>query len=187
MDTETEQRIEFFIAQLKIILFLNMLAELKYNQYWNFGDIFSYVIAQHYGIRIQFLDITDDLAVALFFACFKYTGNVKYQLVSESDIAENNFISYAISYKRIDNFSASADPKQWQQCTSNWLLTFYLLLCRGAILLIQCGQVDLVNYDLVADHGLKKLYFKRPHEFAVGIYEIFDGDRELFHDLSMEI
>jgi len=46
---------------------------------------------------------------------------------------------------------------------------------------------DLVNYDLVTDHGFEKLYFKRTPEFAVEIYELFDGGRELFHDRSMEL
>lgn len=53
---------------------------------------------------------------------------------------------------------------------------------------IQSGNLDdLVNYDLVADHGFKKLYFKRTPEFTAEIYELFDGGRELFYDRSMEL
>jgi len=188
LETDTAQGIEFFIAQLKIISFSNMISELKHNQYWNFGDIFSYIIAQHYGIRTQFLDITDDLAVALFFACCKYTGNGKYQPVNERDIAENNFGSHAVLYKRIDNFSVDADPKQmakdvlpigYQPFTRCYKQRGYFIDT------LQSG--DIVNYDLVADHGFEKLYFKRTPEFAAEIYELFDGCRELFHDRSMEL
>ena len=188
LETDTAQGIEFFIAQLKIISFSNMISELKHNQYWNFGDIFSYIIAQHYGIRTQFLDITDDLAVALFFACCKYTGNGKYQPVNERDIAENNFGSHAVLYKRIDNFSVDADPKQmakdvlpigYQPFTRCYKQRGYFIDT------LQSG--DIVNYDLVADHGFEKLYFKRTPEFAAEIYELFDGGRELFHDRSMEL
>jgi hypothetical protein len=46
---------------------------------------------------------------------------------------------------------------------------------------------DIINYDLVANHGFEKLYFKRTPEFAAEIYELFDGGRELFHDRSMEL
>lgn len=188
LETEEARIIEFFIAQLKLISFSNMISELKHNQYWNFGDIFSYIIAQHYGIRTQFLDITDDLAVALFFACCKYTGNGKYQPVSERDIAENNFGSHAVLYKRIDNLSVAADPEQmakdvlpigYQPFTRCYKQRGYFIDT------MQSG--DLVNYDLVADHGFEKLYFKRAPEFAAEIYELFDGGRELFHDRSMEL
>jgi hypothetical protein len=43
--TEVAREIEFFTAQLKIIAFSNMINELKHNLDWNYGDIFSYVIA----------------------------------------------------------------------------------------------------------------------------------------------
>ena len=188
LETDTAQGIEFFIAQLKIISFSNMISELKHNQYWNFGDIFSYIIAQHYGIRTQFLDITDDLAVALFFACCKYMGKGKYQPVNERDITENNFGSHAVLYKRIDNFSVDADPKQMAKDVLP--IGYQPFTCcykqRGYFIdTMQSG--DLVNYDLVADHGFEKLYFKRTPEFAAEIYELFDGGRELFHDRSMDL
>lgn len=188
LETEEERKVEFFKAKLKIQSFLNLITQIKQVREWNFGTVFAYIIAQHYGIRTQFLDITDDLAVALFFACCKYTGNGKYQPVSERDIAENNFGSHAVLYKRIDNLSVAADSEQmakdilpigYQPFTRCYKQRGYFIDT------MQSGV--LVNYDLVADHGFEKLYFKRTSEFAAEIYELFDGGRELFHDRSMEL
>ena len=177
-----------FKARLKIEAFSKLISELKHNQYWNFGTIFDYIIAQHYGIRTQYLDITDDLAVSLFFACSKHVGNCKYQPVSEKDISKNNFGSHAVLYKRVDSLpvNVSAElmakdviPIGYQPFTRCYKQRGYFIDT------MQSG--DIVNYDLVEDHGFEKCYFKRTPEFSQEIYELFDGGKELFHDRWVEL
>ncbi|TDX42937.1 FRG domain-containing protein [Halanaerobium congolense] len=188
LETEAERELEFFTAQLKIIAFSNMINELKHNLDWNYCDIFSYVIAQHYGIRTQYLDITDDLAVALFFACCKHMGNGKYQPVSKRDIRENDFGSHAVLYKRVDDLTINLKAeKKVKDVLPIGYQPFTRCYKQRGYFIDTMKLGDIVNYDLAADHGFEKLYFKRTPEFAAEIYELFDGGRELFHDRSMEL
>ena len=99
LDTEAEKEIELFKTRLKIVAFSDLINQFKQVRDWNFGTVFAYIIAQHYGIRTQYLDITDDLAVALFFACCKHVGDGKYKPVNEKDI-EGYYGEYAVLYRK---------------------------------------------------------------------------------------
>jgi len=186
LETEEERKVEFFKAKLKIQSFLNLITQFKQVREWNFGTVFAYIIAQHYGIDTQYLDITDDLAVALFFACCRHVGNGKYQPITKKDIED--YGEYAVLYRKTDdllmNPESAADinrvlPIGYQPFTRCYKQRGYFIDT------MQSG--DLFNYDLVADHGFEKFYFKRTPEFVAEIYELFDGGRELFHDRSMEL
>lgn len=189
LETEEERKVEFFKAKLKIQSFLNLITQFKQVREWNFGTVFAYIIAQHYGIDTQYLDITDDLAVASFFACCRHIGNGKYRPITKKDLED--YGEYAVLYRKTDdplmNLESAADinrvlPIGYQPFTRCYRQRGYFIDT------LQSGDlVDLVNYDLAADHDFKKLYFKRTPEFAAEIYELFDGGRELFHDWSMEL
>lgn len=188
LESEEAREIEFFKARLKIAAFTKLIKKLKHDKYWNFGNIFYYIIAQHYGIRTQYLDITDDLAVALFFACCKHVGNGKYQPVSERDIEEDYFGSYAVLYKRIDDLAVNVRP---ELKIKDVLLIGYqpFTRCyrqRGYFIDTMLSS-DIINYDLVDNHGFEKFYFKRTPEFSKEIYNLFDEGKKLFHDKSMEL
>jgi hypothetical protein len=186
LESEEARKVEFFKAKLKIQSFLNLITQFKQVREWNFGSVFAYIISQHYGIRTQYLDITDNLVVALFFACCRHGGNGKYRPISKKDIED--YEEYAVLYRKTDdplvNPESAADingvlPIGYQPFTRCYKQRGYFIDT------MQSG--DIVNYDLVADHGFEKLYFKRTPEFSAEIYELFDGGRELFHDQSMEL
>ncbi|SFL42125.1 FRG domain-containing protein [Halanaerobium salsuginis] len=189
LETEEERKVEFFKAKLKIQSFLDLITQFKQVREWNFGTVFAYIIAQHYGIDTQYLDITDDLAVALFFAGCRHVGNGKYRPITKRDLEE--YGEYAVLYRKTDdllmNPESAADinrvlPIGYQPFTRCYKQRGYFIDT------MQSGDLDdLVNYDLVADHDFKKFHFKRTPEFAAEIYELFDGGRELFHDRSMEL
>ena len=164
-----------------------MIGQFKQVREWNFGTIFANIIAQHYGISTQYLDITDDLAVALFFACCKRVGSGEYKPVNKKDI-EEGFGEYAVLYRKacgiLMNLESLGDidkvlPIGYQPFTRCHKQRGYFI--DTAL------SGDIVNYDLVENHGFKKLYFKRTPEFAEEIHELFDGGRDLFHDQSLKL
>lgn len=69
--SKDEKQIVKIVARMRFILFRNFLQRLKYVKYWRirFGDPFYEAIAQHYGFMTEYLDITNDFNVAMFFAC----------------------------------------------------------------------------------------------------------------------
>jgi len=74
IENEEERTLERFIADMKIAEFHFFLFKFQHtNDLWKRGvSILSEQLAQHYGLKTQWLDITNDFEVALFFACCKY-------------------------------------------------------------------------------------------------------------------
>ena len=58
--------VDFVIAQMRIYLFTDFLTHFHQFCDYPFGLPLPNLIAQHYGIPTQFLDLTDDIKVALF-------------------------------------------------------------------------------------------------------------------------
>jgi hypothetical protein len=48
----------------------------------------GYIIAQHFGLQTQYLDLTDDIDVALFFTCCKHIKNNIYKPITSDDLDE---------------------------------------------------------------------------------------------------
>lgn len=74
-----ERRVEKFVAQMRVADFLELILQFEHlKEFQEYEvDILYEQIAQHYGFETQFLDITSDFAVALFFACCKFDENTQ--------------------------------------------------------------------------------------------------------------
>lgn len=59
---------KLLIQNIKIKILSEILYKNEILNNWRHGTIFAYIIAQHYGLKTQYLDVTDDIDVALFFA-----------------------------------------------------------------------------------------------------------------------
>ena len=80
-----------FLSQLRINELNHLISNFTQVKEWCFGDIFTYAIAQHYGFDTDIIDFTNDLDVALFFACCKHIGNNKYLPLTEEDIKKKKY------------------------------------------------------------------------------------------------
>lgn len=67
------------ITKMRIIEFSAFLKRLKYVKAWEkaLGEPFYEAIAQHYGFMTEYLDITNDFNVAMFFACCMWDADKK--------------------------------------------------------------------------------------------------------------
>lgn len=67
------------IAKMRVIEFSSFLKRLKYIRVWEeaYGEPFYEAIAQHYGFMTEYLDITNDFNVAMFFGCCMWDTNKK--------------------------------------------------------------------------------------------------------------
>lgn len=83
---------KMFLNQLRINEFNHLISNFDQVKKWYFGDIFTYAIAQHYGFLTDIIDFTNDLDVALFFACCKYDKEKKkYVPLTEEDIKKKKY------------------------------------------------------------------------------------------------
>lgn len=97
--------LEKFIAELRIQNFYQLI--LKFNhthQYLENGITVLYKqLAQHYGLETDWLDLTSDFEVALFFACCKFDEKTGWLPLDKKDINKSNETKYGVIYSRKSN------------------------------------------------------------------------------------
>lgn len=164
-----EAEIYYFIAQLRIFAFIRFLS--KFIQYteWPFGTAMGYIIAQHYGLPTQYIDLTDDIEVALFFACCKHIGNNKYKPIDQVDLA--TFGKFAVLYH--DYSGTEILPIGYQPFTRCYRQ-------RGYFIDTSYENKKCWEYDLIKDGGFRKTYFYRTPELCKEVYDKFEGGEKLF-------
>lgn len=69
-DNAQDQELYRLIADMRIAEFRNFLYRMNITRFWqdNYGTVLFDPLAQHYGLKTEWLDITSDFNVALFFA-----------------------------------------------------------------------------------------------------------------------
>ena len=142
-------------------------------QEWPFGTVFTYAIAQHYGFDTDIIDFTNDLDVALFFACCKHIGNNRYLPLDEEDIKDNKYGLLFQRNKFLDiNILFGSDlvvlPIGYQPFTR----------CnrqRGYFVHTKFGE------DIQAENELKKYRFEHSVELSRELFDKYDGGKKLFN------
>lgn len=85
-NSDEEKYLHYFIQALKLYIFHGFLTSFKQYKEFPFGTPMNIAIAQHYGMDTYYLDLTDDVKVALFFASCKRKTNGAYEPIKESDL-----------------------------------------------------------------------------------------------------
>jgi len=175
-DDELTKKTKVFANQLRLYEFKELIFNFEQVNKWPFGDVFTYAIAQHYGFETSIIDITNDLEVALFFACCKHIGDNKYQPLCERDIKNENgrygvlFIRNQLCdmYEAIENEGfITVYPIGFQPFTR----------CHRQKGFFVNTQID---DDLQKSEKFKKCFFERSIELCQEVYNKFDGGNELF-------
>lgn len=171
-DSGDEERFLLLLkAQMRIEIFAGFLSHFKQFREFPFAQPRPELIAQHYGLSTQFLDLTDDIKVAMFFACCKRneknTGRANsFRSITENDIQEMG--EDGVLYMGIaDAPCIGCQPF----CRCHRQRGYYLDTTRNGI----CW-----SYSLAADEHFKKYYFKRTVALSKRLYEEFEGGAALF-------
>lgn len=158
----------FAIGQMRILCFAGFLMYFKQFTDFKIGTPMAHVIAQHYGLNTQFLDLTDDVKVALFFACCKHISNNKYRPISTNDIQELG--EFGVLYHGLENdYTQIIGYQPFTRCYKQ----------RGYYF-DTAATKPCWNFSLTDDTGFTKSYFKRTPELSKRIFEEFDGGNRLF-------
>jgi hypothetical protein len=134
-----------------------------------FGEPMDGAIAQHYGLNTQFIDLTDDLKVALFFASCKHMGNGQYHPIREEELGELG--KYGVLYEGTHNWAKIIGYQPFCRCHRQ--RGYYIDTAGGGL----CWE-----YSLNPGTGFKKYYFERTVELSERLCAEFDGGRKLFPD-----
>lgn len=94
----------YLIENMRMAEFYSFLNKLDIIQNWKMSSVNYDALAQHYGLKTDYIDITNNFDIALFFACCKYDKfEKKWKPLSQSDIQkqENSTFDhrYGVIYK----------------------------------------------------------------------------------------
>ena len=160
--------IEFFVGQMRIFCFFSFLTLFRQFTDFRIGTPMAHIIAQHYGLHTQFLDLTDDVKVALFFACCKHIGNNKYRPIDKNDLSEIG--EYAVLYHGIEDKTTQIIGYQpFTRCYKQ----------RGYFI-DTASSIPCWSYSLTNTRSFTKSLFKRTPELSKRIFEEFDEGNALF-------
>lgn len=193
-DSEEDVYRRLVVGQAKINIFKDTLIKAQIPAKWNFGDIFAYVIAQHYGLKTQYIDLTDDVEAALFFACTKYV-NGKYEPILNTDMKE--YGEYGYIYIGIDNMIRQiGKPHSTLDRISMAGYQPFRRCHRQRGYFIDTNENDnFKDYCLLKTSKFKKYKFKRTEKLSLEIYNKFSGgdyffppkEKDMLEELLKEI
>ena len=179
---------EKLISYMRIREFEKFILEFEYVQYWknNCSDIHSEAIAQHYGIKTNLLDITNDFDTALFFAtcCFE---NNKWRPLTKKDIEKSKNSRYGRIFhvpsgalKLINAVSGYENRGiEGVYLTGGvWPIGFQpFMRCN-----MQYGYVMNCDkgYCLQKDTRFEKLIFKHSEKLSQEVFELMDEGRKIY-------
>lgn len=166
MDVESKYTF-FFIEQIKRMVFLGFLNAFRQYREFPFGEPMDGPIAQHYGLNTQFIDLTDDLKVALFFASCKHMGDSQYRPIREEELDELG--KYGVLYEGTHSWAKAIGYQPFCRCHRQ----------RGYCI-DTAGAVPCWEYSLNPGTGFQKYYFERTVELSERLCAEFNGGRKLF-------
>lgn len=171
-DEFTSKAVDFFIEQMRIYCFCEFLSIFKQVSDFQIATPLRHIIAQHYGLKTQFLDLTDDLKVALFFACCKHIGNNKYRPITKDDLADLG--NYGVLYHGLkSNREHMIGYQPFTRCHNQ----------RGYYI-DTSSERPCWDFELSSTSFTKSL-FERTPELSRKLYDEFNGGKDLFPEDSL--
>ena len=102
--TEEEKNLYRFVADMRIGEFKTLLNKFQHVINWDYCDILYDILAQHYGLETDWLDITSDFNVALFFAtCFWDHKEKKWKPLTKEQTEVDNQHKYGMIFHMPSN------------------------------------------------------------------------------------
>ena len=174
-ENENERPAYSFVENMRLSELAIFLQKLKAVQCSRTSEFNFSAVAQHYGFKTNFLDITNRLRVALFFACCKKEKDKPWRPLNKSDFTKTDFADGRYGVIFIQDFYRNFEtnlimPIGYQpflRCHSQY--GYFIPMKR--------------EWDLKDEaSGFTSLYFKHDEEFCRHIYDLNEGGRSIYPD-----
>ena len=188
---------------LKISEFALWIRSFEFVKNWEVGDVFDSAIAQHYGLKTSYLDVTSSIKTALFFACCvwdKEKGGWRQLYPSEYQNEDSRQDVYKMGGDSRYGILhiAPADISAMSMCLKNPSLNITCAYPIGYQPFLRCSnQYGFIvkgypGYDMFYDPAFNELRFRLSKEICEWIYHEMDEGRciypeDLFGDMSSVI
>lgn len=182
---------ELLIGETKASEFAIYLYNFNCITSWPYGDVFHGAIAQHYGIRTSWIDVTPNLETALFFACCRYDNEDGKWRPLRSDEIEKKDSRPSIEKRGGDSrygilFSEPADLANLVCAANDPRLRFTYAVPIGYQPFFRCqsqhGYLVFSHpaHDLFLDRSFAKVKFRHSEELCQWIFERMDGGEKIY-------
>lgn len=188
-NTDEEKKLYRFVFKMRIAEFGIFLCRLGIVQFWlrNYGDVLFEPLAQHYGLETEWLDITSDFNVALFFATCGWDAIRKrwYPLTKkQTEIKPET--QYGVIF-HIPEWQASSTSMtmglEWEG-KAEFLRN--VILPIGYQPFMRCHSQHAYGihmetpYPLQDDFTFEKLHFRHSERLSREVFELMDGGKKIY-------
>ena len=174
-----------FIANMRIAEFGILLCRLGIVQFWvqNYGSVLLEPLAQHYGLETEWMDITSDFDVALFFATCKWQNGWWHPL-DEKDIQKHpmGVIFHIPQYQARNTMihSSLEAGLEKDKILANTILPIGyqpFMRCHSQY---AYGIHMEVPFPLQKDRTFEKLHFHHSVELSRKVFEMMDCGKKIY-------
>ncbi len=169
---DEDRYLEILVSQMRQLCFHSFLTSFHQYTEFPFGAPLAGVIAQHYGLDTPFIDLTDDVKVALFFACCRHVGNNKYRPIEEKDLDELG--KYGVLYIGIGHPEHTHIIGYQPFCRCHRQRGFYF-------------DTNIVSPCWNQSIDCDKFFFDRTPALSHRLFEFFDGGKYLFPEDGLSL
>lgn len=203
INTQKDKELYRLVADMRVAEFDSLLRKFDHVRNWKYCDILSDLLAQHYGLETDWLDITSDFDVAMFFAtCQLEDGKWKPLTKRETEINEEHqygMIFHMPSCQNARRLSFSSELfgcdgtyyNDTNKCAIHKFPKFIrpldnLILPVGFQPFMRChmqnGYAIYMRSDnpLQNDVGFEKLRFRQNEKLSQKYYEFMEGGKKIY-------
>lgn len=185
-ESQQDKELYRFIANMRIAEFGLFLCRLGIVQFWlkNYGSVFFEPLAQHYGLETEWLDITGDFDVALFFATCKWADG-RWKPLDEDDIRKHptGVIFHIPQWQA--QLTESISMLEVSRMENEVFLN-NVILPIGYQPFMRChsqyayGIHMEIPFPLQEDYKFEKLYFPQSVELSQKVFDMMDGGKKIY-------
>lgn len=193
LSTIKEKELYRLVSDMRIAEFLMLLRKFEHVTKWDYCDILSDVLAQHYGLETGWLDITNDFNTALFFATCYYDDN-KWKPLTKEQTEKTEKTKYGVIY-HIPSYMASEKMQAsiWDEyCTNGsndarpMVHDHNTILPIGFQPFMRChmqygyGIYMRKPFPLQNDIQFEKLRFRHNEKLSKDVFELMEGGKLIY-------
>lgn len=190
LSSEEDRLLYRLVADMRIAEFDNFPRKFNRTQCWEKDGltILSEPLAQHYGLETDWLDITNDFNVALFFACCYWDHNAnKWHPLTKKQTEINSQTQYGVIFHTPAGVAALENMVKSTSGSDEGMI-----LPIGYQPFMRChsqygyGMHMKTSIPLQDNLTFEKLYFRHNEKLSRDIYELMDCGRKIYPEEGLD-